>query len=213
MGLRDLKKQQTRQRIVDTAGRLFAERGFDKVTVADIAREAQVALATVFNYFPGKEDLFYSPLDAFTQRMIGAVRDRAPGEPVLVAFRRFLDRTDGLLRRIQAGDTDALEQARGVNRIIAGSPALQARERQALARATEEMAAVLAEESGADPHDVSAYVAANALMGVHRALLDHVRRRLLTDTDLSDLDADLRRRSARAYALLEDGLGGYAPKP
>ena len=59
MGLRELKKEQTRQLIADTAWRLFADRGFDRVTVAEIAREAQVAEATVFNYFPTKEDLFY----------------------------------------------------------------------------------------------------------------------------------------------------------
>ena len=80
MGLRELKKEQTRQLIAGTAWRLFADRGFDKVTVAEIAREAQVAEATVFNYFPSKEDLFYSRFEAFSARLADAVRDRDPGE-------------------------------------------------------------------------------------------------------------------------------------
>ena len=91
MGLRELKKEQTRQLIAGTAWRLFADRGFDKVTVAEIARQAQVAEATVFNYFPSKEDLFYSRFEAFSARLADAVRDRDPGEPALAAFRRAAD--------------------------------------------------------------------------------------------------------------------------
>jgi hypothetical protein len=66
----------------DTARRLFADRGFDRVTVAEVARQAQVAAATVFNYFPTKEDL-YSKLEAFEARLLEAIATRAAGEPVL----------------------------------------------------------------------------------------------------------------------------------
>ena len=207
MGLRDLKKQQTRERIVETA--------------------AQVALATVFNYFPSKEDLFYSPLEAFGTRLIEAVRIRPAGEPVLVAFRRHLSTADGLLGRIQEGDAGALERLRAVNQVIAGSATLQGRERLALARVTDQLAALLADEAdeadeaaaageanGAAGHgdDVQAAVAANALMGVHRVLVDHVRRRILADDDLGDLATEVEMLRARGFALLEKGLGGYAPR-
>src|SRR6266700_6857262 len=90
MGLRELKKAQTRQLIADTAWRLFVERGFDRVTVAEVAREAQVAEATVFNYFASKEDLFYSRLEAFGARLTDAILDREPGESALAAFRGAL---------------------------------------------------------------------------------------------------------------------------
>ena len=89
-GLRERKKQQTRERIADTAGRLFAERGFEPVTVAEIAREADVSEQTVFNYFPTKEDLFYSGLETFEEDMLEAIRERDQGQTVLAAFRSGL---------------------------------------------------------------------------------------------------------------------------
>ncbi|HUE68699.1 MAG TPA: helix-turn-helix domain-containing protein, partial [Candidatus Acidoferrum sp.] len=60
LGLRQRKKQQTRQAIYEAARRLFAERGFDRVAVTEVAREANVSEVSVFNYFPTKEDLFYA---------------------------------------------------------------------------------------------------------------------------------------------------------
>src|SRR5690242_1280565 len=95
-GLRERKKEQTRRLIADTARKLFAERGFDAVTVGEVARAAEVSEKTVFNYFPTKEDLFYSGMEAFEDRLLGALRDREPGEDVLVAFRRFLLQPQGV---------------------------------------------------------------------------------------------------------------------
>src|SRR5437764_327094 len=108
MGLRELKKEQTRRLIAETAWRLFADRGFDRVSVAEIAREAQVAEATVFNYFPSKEDLFYGRMEEFGARLIAEVRARPVGEPALAAFGRALLAESGLLGQAEAGDQDAL---------------------------------------------------------------------------------------------------------
>src|SRR5438045_7062206 len=96
-GRRERKKQQTRERIAETARRLFAERGFGRVTVAEIARAADVSEQTVFNYFPTKEDLVYWRLGAFEEELLRAVREREPGESALAAFRRFLLGQQGLL--------------------------------------------------------------------------------------------------------------------
>lgn len=232
MGLRALKKEQTRQLIADTAFRLFADRGFDRVTVAEVAREAQVAEATVFNYFRTKEDLFYWRLEAFGDRLLAAIGAREPGETVLAAFERFLVGSEGgLLDQVEAGDTEALERLRTINRVIAASPALLARERQALARTTEALANLLAAETGETAEtaevggtggtgetrghgdEVTARVAANALMGVHRALIDHARRRVLTADAPERLSVDVRRLGRDAFRLLETGLGDYAIKP
>jgi AcrR family transcriptional regulator len=203
VGLRELKKEQTRQLIADTAWRLFADRGFDNVTVAEIAREAQVAEATVFNYFRTKEDLFYSRFEAFSARLADAVRDRDIGEPALAAFRRALLEEGGLLGQAEAGDEEAL------TRLRTESPALLAREQQAMARSSRDLAELLAAESGAGPDDLRPQVVANALLGLQRAMIDYVRGRVGSGGDLGGLAADVRKLTAEAFALLEHGLAGY----
>ncbi len=201
MGLRDLKKQQTRERITAAAWELFADRGYDKVTVADVARRAEVSLATVFNYFADKEELFYGPLEAFGERLVEAVRTREAGVPVGAAVWGFLQRSDGLLARIEAGDTAMLARIRAVNRVIAESPALQARELRALSRTTDRLAALIVAETGA--HEVHAQVVANALLGVHRALLLHVRRKVLAGDDVTRLATEVQRLGQDAFDMLE----------
>jgi AcrR family transcriptional regulator len=209
VGLRERKKEQTRQAIAETAWRLFAERGYDRVSVAEIARAAEVAEATVFNYFPTKEDLFYSRLEAFGDQLVEAIGARSPGEPALAAFGRFMLGSGGWLRQAEAGDTAAMDRLRTVNRLIAASPDLQAREQLAIARSTRALADLLADQTGAGPDDIAPKVAANALMGVHRALLDDVRRRVLAGEEPARLAADIRALTRQALALLEHGLGDY----
>src|SRR5215470_12944152 len=198
MGLRELKKEQTRQLIADTAFRLFADRGFEKVSVAEIAREAQVAEATVFNYFPSKEDLFYSRLEAFGTRMTEEVSARAPGEPAIAAFGRALMAETGLLAQAEAGDSEALARLRTVSRVIDASPALRAREQQAIARTASALAALVAAETGVGADDLRPQVAANALLGLHQALIGYVRRRVLDD-EVTGLAADVRKLTSAAF--------------
>src|SRR3954452_21653806 len=165
-GLRERKKQQTRQLIADAARRLFADRGFEGVTVAEVAREADVSEATVFNYFPTKEDLFYSGLEAFEEELIAAIRGREPGQTVLAAFRRFLLEPRGALAMKNVDE--ATQRQRTITRVITESPALLARERQLFARYTESLAALIADETGPAQDDVEPRVVANALLGIHR---------------------------------------------
>src|SRR5215210_4498665 len=96
-GLRERKKQRTREQIAEAARRLFVERGFAKVTVAEIARAADVSEQTVFNYFPSKEDLVYWRLGSFEEELLTTIREREPGEPAIAAFRRFVLAQRGLL--------------------------------------------------------------------------------------------------------------------
>jgi AcrR family transcriptional regulator len=210
LGLRERKKQRTRQLISETARRLFSERGFEQVSVAEIARETDVSEQTVFNYFPSKEDLVYSGLETFEDQLLGAIRERAPGQTLLAAFAEFVLEPRGLLA---ANDDTAARQLIAVTRMIAASPALRAREQQILARYTDTLAQLIADETGARAGDLRPYVVANALIGVHRALLTHVREQLAAGaTDRRRLARQVRQRGQNALALLSDGLGDYAPK-
>jgi AcrR family transcriptional regulator len=209
LGLRERKKQQTRRLIAETARRLFAERGFDRVPVAEIAREADVSEQTVFNYFPTKEDLVYWRLGTFEDELLATIREREEGESALAAFRRFVLVQRGLLGQT---DPDAREQLTALTRTIEESPALLAREQQIFARYTEALAALLASEQEEDRGAIEPVVAANAMMGVHRALVSHARGRILAGAGQPALAREVRARAEQAFALLEHGLGSYAVK-
>jgi AcrR family transcriptional regulator len=202
-GLRERKKEQTRALISDAARRLFAERGFDRVTVAEIARAADVSEKTVFNYFPAKEDLFYSRLEAFEEDLLAAIRERGEGTSVLAAFRSFLMGRQGVF----ALDEGATEQLRSMTHLITESPALLARERVVFEQYTDSLARLIAQEGGADPGDVEPRAVAAALLGVHRALIDYVRRRALAGATAAEIGPDVKKQAKRAFARLERGLG------
>jgi AcrR family transcriptional regulator len=204
-GLRERKKQRTRELIAETARRLFVERGFDAVPVAEIAREAEVSEKTVFNYFPTKEDLVFWRLETFEDELLSAVRDREPGESILDAFGRFVMRRRGLLA---ADDPEAIERLAGITRMIVSSPALLAREREIFDRYTASLADVIGSERGGRPGDVEPWVVANALMGLHRALVDYTRRRVVAGARNPGLSRAVHAQARRALATLDAGLGG-----
>jgi AcrR family transcriptional regulator len=203
LGLRERKKQETRQLIADTARRLFTERSFDAVTVAEVARAANVSEKTVFNYFPTKEDLVYSRLEAFEDELLAAIRERGPGETVLFAFRTFLFQPRGVFALGESDDGAATGQIQAITRMITESPALLARE---------SLAALIASESGAGPDDVEPRVVAGAILAVHRALIDYVRRRTIAGASARTIARGVRAEGERALKVLEQGLGEYLPK-
>jgi AcrR family transcriptional regulator len=206
LGRRERKKNQTRELIAETARRLFAERGFDHVSVAEIARQADVSETTVFNHFGTKEDLVYWRMHTFEGELLAAIRQRASGESVLTAFGRFVLAPRGLLAQT---DPDAVDQLAGLTRMITESPALLAREHEIMARYTESLAALLADETRARPGDVAPWVAANALIGVHRALLTYTRAQIVAGRRNPALARAVRTQGHNAVATLERGLGDY----
>jgi AcrR family transcriptional regulator len=209
-GLRERKKERTRTLIADTARRLFVERGFEAVSVAEIARAAEVSEATVFNYFATKEELVYNRLEAFEEELLAAIRDRPVGESITAAFARFISTPRGLLA---SRDPDEVEKLAALSRMIAHSPALLARERQIFDAYTDSLAALIAEETAAPVDSTEPWVVANALLGVHRASVDFARRRVVAGARNPALAGSVRKQIAEGIAALERGLADYDTKP
>jgi AcrR family transcriptional regulator len=205
IGLRERKKRQTRQAILDAAFGLFEERGFEAATVAEVARAADVSEGTVFNYFPTKEDLFYGQMEDFEATLLDAVRGRPAGEPVSEAFARAL-----LERSSQLGTEERAELIARAARTIEASPSLQAREREIVEHTALALAALLAEETGARATDAEPLAVAWALTGVQRALTAYVRASVLAGRRGPKLAADVRAQGRRAFARLDGGLADYA---
>ena len=204
-GLRERKKRETREAIAAAARRLFLERGFDGVTVAEVARAADVSPATVFNYFPTKEDIFFSGMRAFEAQLVEAVRKRGSGVSALAAFRQQL--IQNVTRLAQPRTADMIASAA---RVISATPALQARERAVVAEHTTMLADVLATEAAGAGSHVEVRVVANALMGVHIALLEDVRARVLGGERGTRLAKAYAAEADQACSRLEDGLREYA---
>src|ERR1700739_3177254 len=89
-GLRERKKARNRRHIADTAAQLFAERGYEHVTVTDVARAAEVAEQTVYNYFPAKENLVTDREEQVQDRLCGLIRSRPPGSTATAPIRGFV---------------------------------------------------------------------------------------------------------------------------
>jgi AcrR family transcriptional regulator len=183
--------------------RLFLARGYDRVSMHDIARAAEVSLKTIYNYFPGKADLVFDESDEIIEKLITAIRQRPEGESALAALDRFLAES----RRRAAGRRPPAPST-AFRQLIESSPALRSYRREMFARMEAALAAVLAEETRAPANAVEPFVAAAAFVAVFRA-----RFELPTDAGQPGaVQAEIQRRTRTALLLLRDGLGGYAAK-
>jgi AcrR family transcriptional regulator len=206
-GLRERKKRQTREAIAHAAMALFAEHGFDAVTVADVARAADVSEKTVFNYFPAKEDLVLHGGEERRAALIEAIRTRPPGTSIVEPFRaatmEFVDRVEH----------DPIESVVGVPRLVAGSRSLRNRLFLGWEEEAARLAPVIAQETGAPEGDLVPAVVARTLAWTHRLVFRAAFQRLLAGEDQRAVAADLRDQAHRAYEALERGLAGYGAKP
>ncbi|WP_084957378.1 TetR/AcrR family transcriptional regulator [Thermoactinospora rubra] len=202
LGLRELKKRETRQEISDQATRLFIERGFEETTIAEIAEAARVAKKTVTNYFPRKEDLAFDHHEEFVATLAGIVAGRPQGESALAALRR------AFLEAAERQDPMLGFTRDGFGRMIVESPTLVARLRELLEQREEALARVLAAETG-DEGMVPRVVAAQ-LAAPYRVLLRRIMELTLEGVDNARI-AEIVAESAReVFDLMEPSLGSYA---
>jgi AcrR family transcriptional regulator len=205
------KKAQTRELIRTVAQRLFAERGFDCVTIADVAREADVAVQTVFNHFAAKEDLFFDGRTPWLDGFAESVRSREPGVPPLAALRAYLvAQTAALLESM------CTDQRRSYVATIEASPALKTRERELIFESERQLAGALLdvwteapEETAtpvpADPRAAAPLTAALWVAAV-RSLIIEYRPDATRDGNAARVAATAEALLDRLLAQLETGL-------
>jgi AcrR family transcriptional regulator len=181
-GLRERRKQETRQAISDIATRMFVARGFDEVTIAQVADAAGVAKMTVTNYFPRKEDLVFDRAEAVIRHLADVIAARAPGESMLAAIRR--DHAAAVAR----SDVTIGLSSPDFARMILSSPALIGRVREMLDQRERALGDAIA---------------------VHRVLSAEASRRSLAGQPREEICAMLAEASTRAFDLLEPSLGSY----
>jgi AcrR family transcriptional regulator len=189
-GLREQKKQQVRDQISDAATQLFLARGFDAVSVTEIAEAAGVSRMTVFNHFPRKEEMFFDRGPEAQAILTDAIRGRAPGQDPVAALRdRVLALHDE--RHPLAGFADRFTE---FWQVIVDSPALRAALREALERLEALIAALLAEAG----HPRARLTAALVLAAYRSCYTDAVRR-IHAGEPAESFAAEQRARIARAF--------------
>jgi AcrR family transcriptional regulator len=186
-------KQQTRRLIADTALPLFLTRGFDRVTVAEIAAAAGVAEKTVYNYFPTKAQLVFDQDPAVLDSLVAAIRDRAGGVSALSAVRDCLSAVAD-----QLGGGHPPQAQAAFRRMVAASPTLQLQQHMIAARYERALAEILAEQTGAPVDAAEPFIASVALVGALRA-----------GFTAREASGGVGAAITRALDLLEAGLAGY----
>ena len=203
-GLRERKKRQTREAIAQAAMALFVAHGFDAVTVADVARAADVSEKTVFNYFPAKEDLVLHGGEERRAALIEAIRTRAAGR----VDRRALPGGDARVRRARRARPGRVDRrpCRGSSR---SSRSLRDRLFLAGSRRRPRSPPSSPRRPARAEGDLVPAVVARTLAWTHRLVFRAAFTRLLAGEDQRAVAADLREQARRAYEALEQGLAGY----
>jgi AcrR family transcriptional regulator len=198
-GLRERKKQQTRQLIADTAARLFAERGYEHVAVSDVARAAEVSEPTVYNYFPTKERLILDRDEQISDHLTQLIRARPQGVSPAAAIRKETLQFVDEIRSIPA------DQMRGgLGYLATISPAVRRMSLEMTDRLADAIAAVLAERiDGASTSSVK--VQAIALAWIFQTITDEAGRRTVEGEQPAHIADELR----PIVASIIDELDGW----
>jgi AcrR family transcriptional regulator len=179
-GRRERKKAEVRQRISDAATALFLHRGFDQVSVSEVAEAADVARPTVFAHFPRKEDLFFDRYPEMAGQLTRAIRERPAGTSAISALR------DTFVAVAQAGQAPYGLQQDMIPwwKTVAASRALQARARELADQLSTDLAQAMAATGTAEP-ELAAALAVAAYRTVHLEAI----RCILTGEDAATVTA------------------------
>jgi AcrR family transcriptional regulator len=164
-GLRERKKQKTRDTIIKVALELFAEHGYEQTTIAEIADAAEVSPRTIFAYFPSKEDIVFCQLPEAHERLAQALRERPDGATALDALRDFI-----------AGSLSSDPNAVLRKRILASDKTLQRGERARSGPFEQLMLEAIAEDLNAGPDDLRPHIAAAAAAAAFTVVRDRAWR-------------------------------------
>ncbi|MFJ6572358.1 TetR/AcrR family transcriptional regulator [Streptomyces sp. NPDC091292] len=200
-GLRERKKLRTYQAVSDVAVALFLERGFDAVSVAEVAAAAEISKPTLFRYFPAKEDLVLHRFADHEDEAARVVAGRGAGESPLDALHRHF--LAGLDRRDPVTGLNDHPAVLAYLRLLYGTPALVARMQGYLERSEAALARALAD--GADP-GLAARLAAGQIVAVQRVLAHENWRRIADGATASDVRDDAVAAADLAFGQLRDGL-------
>ena len=204
-GLRERKKQRTRETIADTAIAMFLEHGFDQVSCAAVAARAEVSKPTLFKHFPTKEDLVVHRIADHEDELARAVRERPAGESPLAALLRH--HLDGLAARDAITGLCDAPQVRALYRMMEDAPTLSVRLLRFAARRAEALAEALAEVAGGRPDDIATRLVAHQVTITLRVLADDNVRRIAEGATSDDLHPDAVAAAERAFDMLRNGVG------
>ncbi len=203
-GLRERKKARTRRLIADTAARLFAERGYENVAVSDVAREAEVAEQTVYNYFPTKERLVTDRDEQIHDRLCDLVRSRPPGVTPAAAIRDFV------LRSVDGIRTIPREVWRGeLGHLAAISPTVHRLALEAVDRLAAALAAAISESTDVPPE--IARLQGIAVASVNQIIIDEAGRRTRAGQSQARIARELRRIVENVFDELDRWFGVSGP--
>jgi AcrR family transcriptional regulator len=162
-GLRERKKQQTHDAIARAALELFADRGYEQTTLAEIADAADVSTRTIFAYFQSKEDILFCDEPAFYEGLRTALEDRPEGVTTIDALREFLFAKGG-----------HNEDAKLRKKIVSGSETLRLAERARFARAEQLIADSIARDLDAEPGDIRPALVAASMTAAFTTMRDRM---------------------------------------
>ncbi|MFE7121515.1 TetR family transcriptional regulator [Streptomyces sp. NPDC057654] len=204
LGLRERKKLRTTEHIANTALELFLQRGFDQVSVADVATAAEVSKKTVFNYFPAKEDLVLFPIRDHKGEPARVVRTRQADESPVTALRRHF--LTGLQERDPITGLADYEEFLAFQGMVMSTPSLKLRLLEQWTDSEAVLAEALAETLGKPPTAIVPNALASQIISVQRTLIVRNVERMLSGDDPAAVHDQCAAEAEAAFDLLEKSL-------